>query len=105
MYMYAHVTELFKYSTTIANTGILLVCRREHWSKLLQNVHFYPNTHYVFSAMVKLVNQSDAVVGENIDLVWYYEGEFENSKCGYARTSVVSSVQTTEWKCTTTLRR
>ena len=58
------------------------LCRREDWSKLLQNVHFYPNTHYVFSAMVKLVNQSDAVVGENIDLVWYYEGVFENSKCG-----------------------
>ena len=33
-----------------------------------------PNSHYEFSAMVKLLNQSDFVLGETVDMIWNYEG-------------------------------
>ena len=52
------------------------MCRRETWSALAQDVTLQPDTHYYVSMMVKLLNQSDDVMGEELDLNYNYDGEY-----------------------------
>ena len=54
--------------------------RRADWSRLRQPVTLLPNSHYEFSAMVKLLNQSDFVLGETVDMIWNYEGTLLDSR-------------------------